>query len=126
MNPLFIEYPGVNFIILHGGYPFSRDAAVMAKNFPNVHLDVTWLSMITGSGYKMLLKEFLELVPANKIIWGSDSDNVEQMLGHVMLFRHLTSETLAKMADERIVSVNEAVEIGKWIFRENAIEIFNL
>lgn len=126
LNPLFIEYPGVNFIILHGGYPFSRDAAVMAKNFPNVHLDVTWLSMITGSGYKMLLKEFLELVPANKIIWGSDSDNVEQMLGHVMLFRHLTSETLAKMADERIVSVNEAVEIGKWIFRENAIEIFNL
>ena len=126
LNPLFIEYPGVDFIILHAGYPFSRDAAVMAKNFPNVYLDVTWLPMITGSGYKNLLREFLELVPANKIIWGSDSYNVEQMLGHVRLFRRLTSEALGEIVDEKFLSIDEAVEIGEWILRENSLTIFNL
>ena len=126
LNPLFLEYPGVDFVILHAGYPFSRDAAVMAKNFPNVYLDVTWLPMITGSGYKNLLREFLELVPANKIVWGSDSYNVEQMLGHVRLFRRLTSEALTEIVDEKFLSIDEAVEIGEWIFKENALTIFNL
>lgn len=126
LNPLFIEYPGVDFVILHAGYPFSRDAAVLSKNFPNVYLDVTWLPMITGSGYRNLLREFLELVPANKIVWGSDSYNVEQMLGHVRLFRRLTSEALAEIVDEKFLSIDEAVEIGEWIFRENALTLFNL
>jgi len=52
LNELFLKYPSVNFILLHAGYPFSRETAVMAKNFPNVFLDVTWLPMVTETGFK--------------------------------------------------------------------------
>jgi|Deesub1362B_J571_1020462.scaffolds.fasta_scaffold04154_3 predicted TIM-barrel fold metal-dependent hydrolase len=124
LNTLFLKYPSVNFILLHAGYPFSRECAVLAKNFPNVFLDVTWLPMVTETGFKNLLREVLELVPGNKITWGSDSYHVEQMLGHARIFRELLSSVLSEMALEGRLSTDEAIEVGRWILNENAEEIF--
>jgi len=46
------------------------------------------------------------------------------MLGHATLFRGILSSVLADIVLERRLSVEEAVEMGKWILRQNAEEIF--
>ena len=37
---LFRTYPKVKFILFHASYPYSVEAAVLAKDYPNVYLDL--------------------------------------------------------------------------------------
>ena len=77
---LLLKYRDVNFILFHGGYPYGGELATLAKNFRNVSIDMCWLYIISPSYSERYLNEWLETVPASKIMaFGGDFRNVENI-----------------------------------------------
>jgi len=123
---LLRKYSGINFTFFHGGYPWIRETAALAFSFPNLHLDLCWLPIISPSACKHLLREAIELGLSNRIMWGGDCWVAEATYGALRFFKDLLSETLGEMIDEHYLGPDEAMEIATKILRGNASRIFNL
>ncbi|MFA5814442.1 MAG: hypothetical protein WC865_02335 [Bacteroidales bacterium] len=108
-------------------YPYGGEMATLAKNFPNVYIDMAWSALISPSYTMQYLQEFIETVPANKIMaFGGDSQTVEGAYGASILARETVEETLTRMVKNGYLTEEEALDIAKKILRENAISIYKL
>jgi predicted TIM-barrel fold metal-dependent hydrolase len=123
----FFKFPGVRFCLLHAGYPFGGEMATLAKNFPNVYIDMAWSAIISPSYTERYLQEFIETVPANKIMaYGGDSQTAEGAYGASVMARETVERTLTGMVKAKYMTEAEALDIAGKILRDNAITIYNI
>jgi predicted TIM-barrel fold metal-dependent hydrolase len=47
LTNLFNEYPDVEFVLMHSSYPYGAELSVLAKNYPNVFIDMCWTQLIS-------------------------------------------------------------------------------
>ena len=94
------RYRQVDFIILHAGFPWTSEAAMLAKHYPNVYLDMGWMHLMSPEISTRALEEWIDLVPMHKIFgFGGDYCVVEKVYGHLVLARQDIARALAaKMA----------------------------
>ncbi len=60
-------------MLLHAGYPFTREAGYLATVYPNAYLDVGEVFPFVGQdGQERVVREALELCPWSKILWSTD------------------------------------------------------
>jgi predicted TIM-barrel fold metal-dependent hydrolase len=124
---LFLQYRDVRFSLYHGGYPFGSELASLAKNFRNVYIDMCWLYIISPSYSERYLHEWLETVPANKIMaFGGDYHNVENVYGHSVIARQIISKVLTDKVQSGYITEKEAMDIVLMILRDNAISFYGL
>ncbi|KAH9057600.1 amidohydrolase-domain-containing protein [Lactarius vividus] len=73
LQPLISKYPRAKFVLLHASYPYTRDAGYLTAVYKNVYLDIGEVfPAVSKQGQKALLRQALELVPTNKLMWSSD------------------------------------------------------
>jgi hypothetical protein len=124
---LFLKYRNVKFILFHGGYPFGGELASLAKNFKNVYIDLCWLYIISPSYSERYLHEWLETIPANKIMaFGGDFRNVENIYGHLLFAKQIVSKVLIAKVRDGYFSEIEAIKIAQMILHDNAVEVLKL
>jgi uncharacterized protein len=124
---LFIEYREAKFDLFHGGYPYLGEALALAKNFPNVYLDLCWLHIISPTAGARMLHEAIETVPANKIFaFGGDFIIPEGAYGHSVLARQVVSRVLTEKVEEGYLGEAEAVRLAARMLRDNAAALFGL
>ena len=124
---LFMKYRDVKFILFHGGYPYGGELATLAKNFRNVYIDLCWLYIISPSYSERYLSEWLETVPANKIMaFGGDYHNVENVYGHLLFAREIIGNVLVEKVRNGYFSEEEAIKIATMILHDNAVNLFGL
>lgn len=127
LTNLFFEYPDIDFILFHGGYPYGGELATLAKNFPNVYIDMCWTYVISPSYSERYLHEWLETIPANKILgFGGDYSFVEAIYAHSVMARKVISKVLVEKVRSGYMTEKEAIDVAKMILRENALRIFKL
>ena len=127
LTNLFNLYPNVKFIIFHGSYPYGGELSVLAKNYPNVYIDLCWTYLISPSYSERFLYEWLETVPASKIMgFGGDHINVEGIYAHSFIAREVVSKVLTKKVLEGHMSEYQAIKVAKMLLRNNAIHILKL
>ena len=124
--PLIRANPKTSFVLFHGGYPWTSEFVAMGKHYPNVYLDLVWLPQISRSVAIRTLHEMLDCVPYNKIGWGSDVGNIDEAAGSLEVGREVVATVLAERCDQGLMSMELARDIGRRIFRGNAIELYNL
>ncbi len=124
--PLLRGNPGTNFVLFHGGFPWTGDFMVLAKSYPNVFLDLVWLPQLSRTAAIRTLQEMLDCVPYNKICWGGDTGNIDDAAGSLELGREVVAARLAERIENGWATREVAEDIAIRIFRENAIEIYNL
>lgn len=129
-NPLLLEnlirdYPKTTFILFHGGYPWVGETAAMALHFPkNVWIDSNWLPTLSYHMAKRAYHEWLDVIPANRIMWGSDTLHAEGLYGATETTRQCLAEVLAERVTRRQVLEAGARHIGEQILRESALLAF--
>ena len=124
---LFKEYPSVRFILFHASYPYSREAGVLAKQWPNVYLDLCWMHEINPRAYADVLSEWLEMVPNNKIMaFGGDYIFIEGTYGASRIVRQTVGKVIQEKVDEGHWDKEDAEKVAKRILRENAMRILNI
>jgi uncharacterized protein len=124
---LLLKYRDVRFVLLHGSYPYGGEAATLAKNFRNVFLDMSWVHIISPSFSERYLHEWLETVPAGKIMaFGGDYDNIENVYAHLYFARQIIANVLTEKVRSRYLSEPEAIRIASMLLYENAVDFYKL
>ncbi len=99
----------------------------MAKNLPNVTIDMSWAYIISPTFAHRFLNEAIETVPADKILaFGGDYEVPEGAYAHAMLCREVVAKVLTDKVNEGYWSEAEALRFARAILRENAIRTFRL
>lgn len=77
IDEIAVDYPGINFVIAHMGFPWHRDAAEVCYKNSNVYSDFSGFVYKDFSPQDVIkfnktLEEFLEIAPSDKLLLGTD------------------------------------------------------
>jgi len=126
LNNLFLQYPEAKFVLFHGGYPWTGEYAAFGKMFSNVYLDLVWLPQISRQEAVHALDEMFDAVPYNKFFWGGDCAFIEESTGSLEFGKSVVAEVLANRIERGLLTEEVARDMITRLFRENAIEVFQL
>ncbi|XP_026403304.1 protein fluG-like isoform X1 [Papaver somniferum] len=134
-NPLHLRailddkrYSKCNIVLLHASYPFSREASYLASVYPQVYLDFGLaVPKLSIHGMISSVKELLELAPTKKVVFSSDGYAFPETfyLG-AKRAREVVASVLRDACDDGDLTISEAVEAAKDIFKNNAIQLYKL
>jgi hypothetical protein len=124
------RYRDVNFVLLHGGWPYEREAALLTA-VKNVYLDTSFQSeLLYPSQFKDVLKQLLTLYP-DKMMYGSDAFPFNDALGaeESMWLAARTTRTalaaaLAEFVEEGAFSEDKALELARNYLHDNAARLY--
>ncbi len=123
----FLEYDNITFDLFHMGYPYTAEIGNLAKNFRNVNIDMCWGHIISPEAARRALIEWLDAVPANKIIgFGGDYCFVDGVYGHQRLARDNVAAALAHKVVDGSFDLDHACQLARWILVDNPRRILNL
>jgi predicted TIM-barrel fold metal-dependent hydrolase len=118
---------GTRFDLFHGGMPWVREIAVLAKHFPNVYLNMAWMHVISPAQSRSALSEWLDMVPHNKIFgFGGDYSIVEKVYGHLQMARRNIARVLADKVEEDAWPRALASAVGRRLMLENPAEFYGI
>lgn len=121
------RHRGTRFVILHAGFPWIEDAALMAKHFPNVYLDLAWAHLMSPEIATRCLRSLVDLVPLNKVLgFGGDYSVVEKVYGHLVLARRNIARALAETIIHGDLTPARAEAWLNALLRENPAQVFQV
>ncbi len=127
LTNIFLEYRNTRFDLFHGGLPYIGEAGTMGKYFPNVYLSMAWMHLMSPVMSRRALQEWLDLVPAHKIIgFGGDYSILEKVYGHLKMAREDIAQVLADRVEEGYMNEKQAIKVAKWLMHDNACEWYKL
>ena len=124
------RYSSTTFVMIHGGYPYDRQAIWLAAR-NNVFLDSSETEFLTyPAQFKNVLKLWLETFP-EKITFGTDCFPYNEILGAeesywlgVQTSRTALAAALAEMISAGEVSQEQALHIAHGYLHDNAAGIY--
>ncbi|CAL1697878.1 unnamed protein product [Somion occarium] len=128
MQPIIKAYPNTKILLLHSGYPYTREAGYLTAVYPNVYLDFGEIfPFLSADGQRSTVKQVLELCPTNKILWSTDGHwwPESYYLGSIQA-RQTLFEVLSESINRREMSESHAIAIIKRALFENANKLYNL
>ena len=119
------RHPGTRFLLMHLGYPWSRDLLGMAFVYRNIWLDLTWSFLLSPSHFKLALHEAIEILPdESRLMLGGDAWHVEESYGALALGRRLIGEVLHERLQARFLSEEGSRRLARRILHGNARAFF--
>ena len=124
------RYSSTIFVMIHGGYPYDRQAIWLAA-VKNVYLDTSETEILLyPSEFKKLLKQWLETFP-DKVTFGTDCFPYNDALGAeesywlgVQSTRTALAAALAEMISEGEVTEAQALQLAHGYLHDNAVGIY--
>jgi uncharacterized protein len=124
------RYAKTTFVMIHGGYPYEREAIFLAA-LKNVWMDSSLQELFMyPSEFKHSLKQWLETFP-DKITFGTDSFPYNDVLGAeestwlgVQSGREALAAALAEMVSLREVNEKQALDLARGYLHDNAMKIY--
>jgi hypothetical protein len=124
------RYSNVTFVMIHGGYPYDRQAIWLAA-VKNVYLDSSETEILLyPSEFKNTLKQWLETFP-EKITFGTDAFPYNDVLGAeesywlgVQSSRTALAAALAEMISMGEVSEAQALQMAHGYLHDNAVGLY--
>jgi predicted TIM-barrel fold metal-dependent hydrolase len=136
-NPLNLEnvlrdprYKNVNFVLIHGGYPYTLDM-IWLTTAKNVYTDSSLMGYyVYPSELKNILKQWITLYP-EKIMFGSDAFPFNEAVGAEETFwlaavsaRTAVAAALAELVAENAFSEDRAFELARMYLHDNAAKLY--
>jgi uncharacterized protein len=136
-NPLNLEnvlrdprYKNVNFVLIHGGYPYTLDM-IWLTAAKNVYTDSSLMGYyVYPSELKNILKQWISLFP-ERIMFGSDAFPFNDAVGAEETFwlatrsaRTALAAALAELVSEGAFSEDKALELAHMYLHDNAARLY--
>ena len=138
-NPILLEsvinnpaFRKTNFVLIHGGYPFTSETAFLLEK-PNVYADFSAQTfLLSPSSLSRVLRSWIESEP-EKVLFGTDASPATPEIGWEES-AWLTSKTarealaiaLTEMIDDQEITRQRASELARMVLRENAAGLYKL
>lgn len=125
--PVFQKYRNVKFDLFHAAWPYSEFLGAVAKEFPNVWLDLCWAWAMNPAQMERILDEWLSCVPSNKILgFGADTGSPFPVIGYAHQARNGIADVLEKKISTGEYDLDTAKFVARRIMHENARELFRM
>ncbi len=136
-NPLNLEnvlrdprYSNVNFVLIHGGYPYTLDM-IWLTAAKNVYSDSSLMGYyVYPSELKNILKQWISLYP-KKIMFGSDAFPFNDAVGAEETLwlaersaRTALAAALAELVAEGAFTEEKALELARLYLHDNAAKLY--
>jgi uncharacterized protein len=136
-NPLNLEnvvldprYSNVNFVLIHGGYPYTLEMIWMTAA-KNVYTDSSLMGYyVYPSELKRILKQWISLFP-ERMMFGSDAFPFNDAVGAEETFwlaarsaRTAIAAALAELVSEGAFSEQRALELARMYLHDNAAKLY--
>lgn len=128
MQPFIRAYPTVPIVLLHAGYPFTRELGYLAAMYSNVYADIGEVfPFLSRDGQEGVIRQILELCPHSKIMWSTDGHWFpETYFIAVQQVREVLSTVLPDYVRKGDLTAAQAVELVENIFFNNANRAYGL
>jgi len=113
-------------VLVHGGWPWTAEAAAMVAILPNVYLDLSEGALFGMPNLRQRIMEALEACPYAKILYGADGSAPEALWIGAKRFKRTLGQVLAELRDEGFCSQSEALKAARMILHDNATRLYNL
>ena len=123
----FIDTPSLNrlkIVLLHGGYPFGSDLASLAQTYGNVFIDFSWMPYLHHFYLREKLTEWLEILPANKLLYGSDTSAPEFHVAAASYTRDSLNHVLNDGYVRKVWDAKQVEWLGRRILYENTADVY--
>jgi predicted TIM-barrel fold metal-dependent hydrolase len=138
-NPLLLEptlndpmLRKTNFVIIHGGYPYTKEtASLMGK--ANLYADFSSMTfLLYPRALSEVLRNWLEAFP-ERVLFGTDAFSFGPAIdwGEVAWLSNSTARqalalALTGMMNDGEITREEALQIARMVLRENAMKLYGL
>jgi hypothetical protein len=124
------RYKNVNFVLIHGGYPYTLDM-IWLTAAKNVYTDSSLMGYyVYPSELKNILKQWISLYP-EKFMFGSDAFPFNDAVGAEETFwlavrsaRTAVTEALAELVAENALTEAKALELARLYLHDNAAKLY--
>lgn len=124
------RYRNVNFVLIHGGYPYTLDM-IWLTAAKNVYTDSSLMGYyVYPSELKSILKQWISLYP-EKIMFASDAFPFNDAVGAEETFwlavrsaRTALAAALAELVSEGAVTETRALELAHLYLHDNAAKLY--
>jgi hypothetical protein len=107
-------------ILLHGGYPFLSEATALAREWSNVYLDISGLTFLFNSSLSNWLTECIEILPENKLLFGTDAFFPELYYVAAQNGRRQLAYAIETLIKNNSISARKATRIAEGVLYKNA------
>ena len=137
-NPMLLEsvfndpdQRNTEFVIIHGGWPFDKQAGAMLIK-PNVYIDFSGQAWFRSThALSKTIRAWLEWYP-EKVLFGTKALGVSPLLDweerawlSTKTARNALAIALTEMMNDGQISRNRAVELAEMVLRTNAIRLYD-
>lgn len=127
MAPFLRRHRDARFDISHAGFPAFREAAVLAKTFANVYLNLSWIHVYSPEACVAALREWVQMVPTNKVLgFGDDLYWVDTIHGHLVIARRNVANAMVGLIEDGTLRERDAVDIGRALFHDNPAALYGI
>ncbi|KAK8092778.1 glutamine synthetase [Apiospora kogelbergensis] len=128
LQAFIADHPTVPIVILHAGYPWTREAGYLAAMYPNVYADIGEVfPFISRQGQESVVKQILELCPWSKILWSTDGHWFpETYLLAVVQMREILETTLCDMVRMGDLNELQAIRLVQDALFANSKKLYQL
>jgi len=138
-NPLLLEpllddpsLRGVNFVMIHGGWPFTAETTPLLTK-PNAYIDFSEQTAFTSArSVSEVLRKWLEYVP-EKVLFATDAYPESKELGWeeagliaAKTGREALGLALTGMVQDHDITRERASELARMVLRDNARTLYKL
>jgi hypothetical protein len=124
------RYSKTNFVLIHGGYPYTLDMIWMTAA-KNVYTDSSLMGYyVYPSDLKNILKQWISLFP-DRMMFGSDAFPFNDAVGAEETFwlavrsaRTAVAAALAELVSEGAFSEEKALELAHMYLHDNAAKLY--
>lgn len=121
------RFARVRLVVLHGAYPYVREAGYLASVYPGVYVDLSLALPLLGPALVPLLRELLALAPTAKLLYGSDLGLLPELYCLAAGWgREVLARALAGLVEEGALREDEAREVAAGILARNAAALYGL
>lgn len=113
-------------ILIHGGYPYTSYLAAISQAHGNVFVDFSWMPYLQHHTVERLLQEWLEVLPANKVLFGTDTGQPEFHVAATERARLLLDRALTAGVTDRLWTVGQAEWLAQRVLRDNLCDLYGL
>jgi predicted TIM-barrel fold metal-dependent hydrolase len=126
--PLFEapEFRKVRFLIFHGSWPNTGTMGYLAASYENVYLDFNCLVALSREVAARSLSEWLDIVPLQKLMTGTDGPYLEWWIATARETRRVLTEVLSRKVYQGLYSETMALDAAKAVLQTNAREALGL
>lgn len=100
MEDLILKFPKLKIWIMHAGSPFLEDTIAIMSVYHNVYTDISAISnpyIVPHKDFYATMKRLIDAGLENRLMFGSDNGNINQIIESVNKLDFLSSEQKEKI-----------------------------